>query len=298
MEGKKKGAVMLNLKGVVLAGISLCASLAFTNCESGQEPQLQPQSGMFCWDEEVVDAPEEMEELIRELQITRWYQEFPEEPDREATSEFIAYMTGEGVSVDALVGSVEWGFEEDGASLIGSIGAISAYNKSVEPDRRIGGIMVDVEPYISKTFKNNREKYMEIYVRGMKEAYAYAKENGIRFIACIPRHYEEQGLTGGLEKLIGEACDEVAVMNYGRGNEVEMIETEARLAEEYGRELHCILEFQDVGKHGLTENETYRLEGIKEAQETWKAVREAFPDIQIIADYHWTRPLLEMLKEE
>lgn len=289
---------MLILKKAIAAGISLCVMLSFTNCGSERKAQPQPQSGMFCWDEEVVDGPQEMEELIGALHITRWYQEFPEELDAEATSEFIAYMAGKGVSVDALVGSVDWGFEEDGASLIAGIGEIDSYNQSVGQDRRIGGIMVDVEPYITKSFKNDKEKYMDIYVRGMKEAYAFAKEKGIRFIACIPRHYEEQGLTAGLEELIKEGCDEVAVMNYGRGNEREMIETEARLAEEYGRELHCILEFQDVGKHGLTENETYRLEGIKQAQATWEAVREAYPDVQIIADYHWTRPLLEMLEEE
>lgn len=289
---------MLILKKAIAAGISLCVMLSFTNCGSVREAQPQPQSGMFCWDEEVVDGPEKMEELIRELHITRWYQEFPEKLDAEATSEFIAYMAGKGVSVDALVGSTEWGFEEDGASLIAVIGRIDSYNQSVGQDRRIGGIMVDVEPYTSKTFKNNKEKYMDIYVQGMKKAYGFAKEKGIRFIACIPRHYDDQGLTAGLEELIKEGCDEVAVMNYDRGNETEMIETEAGLAEKYGRELHCILEFQEVGKHGLTEDKTYRLAGIREAQAAWEAVREAYPDIQIIADYHWTRPLLEMLEEE
>jgi len=87
-------------------------------------------------------------------------------------------------------------------------------------------------------------------------------------------------------------------MNYGRGNEIEMIAEEVRLAEKYKKVFHCILEFQNVGVHGLTEEETYREEGIGEALKTWGKIRDAYPDARITADYHWTRPLLEMIKEE
>lgn len=284
------------LKIAAVVCISFCVFFTMAYCQKKQKAEQQ--AGMFCWDEEAVGEPETIEELTRKLHITRWYQEFPEKLSIEATSEFVRHMSMEGVTVDALVGSVEWGFEPDGASLIQSISAINEYNKSVAQDRRIRGIMADIEPYVTETFKSNKEKYMRIYVQGMKAAYAYAKENKIRFIACIPRHYEEQGLSEELEELIGKACDEVAVMNYGRGNEVEMIATEAELAKKYDKGLHCILEFQDVGKHGLTAQETYRQEGIKEALKTWEKVRAAYPDAIIIADYHWTRPLLKMLEEE
>lgn len=287
-------------QGVLKIAALACASflvLPFgAGCGKKQEKELQ--SGMFCWDEEIVDDPEVMEELVERLQITRWYQEFTEEPDVETTSAFIDYMRSKSVSVDALVGSVDWGFESDGSSLIACIKAIAAYNEGVEEHRRIHGIMVDVEPYITKRFKGNKEKYMKSYIQGMKKAYEFANEMDMRFIACIPRNYEEQGLATQLEELISQACDEVAVMNYGRGDEVEMIATEAALAEKYSKKLHCILEFQNIGKHGLTENETYREVGIGEAQIMWEDIRAAYPDVEITADYHWTRPLLEMLKEE
>ena len=106
------------------------------------------------------------------------------------------------------------------------------------------------------------------------------------------------GKTSGLEELIKETCDEVAVMNYSCGNEIEAIRTEAALSEKYGKELHCILEFQEVGKHGLTENKTYRNKGIDNAKETWEKLQKEYKNINVTRDYHWSRPVREMLEEK
>lgn len=283
-------------KVILIVCLLLCVLYLFLR--TGHNRKKEAETGMFSWDEETVEDPAGMKELIKALGITRWYQEFPQDLDEEKTAAFINYMNTLGVKTDALVGSVEWGFEEDGASLIACISSIDSYNRNVRLKERIGGLMVDVEPYITEKFKNDREYYMDIYVNGMKKAYTYAKSKNIDIIACIPRHYDDQGLREGLEELIAETCDEVAVMNYGRGNETEMIAEEVRLAEKYKKVFHCILEFQNVGVHGLTEEETYREEGIGEAIKTWGKIRDAYPDARITADYHWTRPLLEMIKEE
>ena len=98
--------------------------------------------------------------------------------------------------------------------------------------------------------------------------------------------------------LIRDGCDEVAVMDYDCGAEVEKLETEAQLTKKYGKVLHCILEFQQVGKHGLTEDKTYRNKGLAAAETAWKQVDQAFPLISIVHDYHWSKPLIEMMEEE
>ena len=89
-----------------------------------------------------------------------------------------------------------------------------------------------------------------------------------------------------------------AVMNYDCGAEVDKIKTEAAIAEKYDKALHCILEFQQVGKHGLTENKTYRNKGLSAAKQAWEQVDQAFQSMDIIRDYHWTAPLIEMMEEE
>ena len=86
--------------------------------------------------------------------------------------------------------------------------------------------------------------------------------------------------------------------NYSCGNEIEAIRTEAALSEKYGKELHCILEFQEVGKHGLTENKTYRNKGIDNAKETWEKLQKEYKNINVTRDYHWSRPVREMLEEK
>ena len=48
---------------------------------------------------------------------------------------------------------------------------------------------------------------MEAYVSGMIATYEYAQKQGLIFIVCIPRHYDDQGLTKRLEILIRDGCD-------------------------------------------------------------------------------------------
>ena len=118
--------------------------------------------GMFEWTEESVDNPEKTDRLIRALSITRWYQEIPEELDRDKTVSFMEYMNRRKVKVYALTGSVEWGFEEDGASLSRQIQKVADYNDSVDEAYRFRGIMTDIEPYVSSRFREDPVYYMAV----------------------------------------------------------------------------------------------------------------------------------------
>ena len=61
---------------------------------------------------------------------------------------------------------------------------------------------MDIEPYISDSWKENPEEYMDRYISCMKKGYKFAQKNHLRTAICIPRHYDNQGLTSGLEELI------------------------------------------------------------------------------------------------
>lgn len=257
------------------------------------------ENGMFEWDEDSILHIEQALDLAARLGITHWYQEIEfSDLEKQELSAFIEAMTGMNVEVYALVGAKEWGLEKDGASLIAYMENVRRYNEEVSQGRRIKGIMADVEPYILKEWEKNKQDNMEAYVSGMVKAREWAEDNFLILIACIPRHYDDQGLSVQLERLIAQGCHEVAVMNYGCGDEVERIGTEALLAVKYGKPLHCILEFQEVGKHGLTEEETYRNKGLEAAGETWRQVEAAFKEARFIRDYHWTEPIWDMLEEE
>lgn len=278
-------------------GISLMSSLHFfRSTANNSSPSLR--RGMFEWQEERVKDRNDVNELIGKFQITDWYQELSVPVDRKTTAAFVSHLHQSKVKAYALVGETEWGYEADGASLIAYLEELVRYNAGVKPAERLDGVMVDVEPYTRSRWKEDPARHMETYVSGMIEAYHYAQKHDLIFIACIPRHYDDQGLTELLEILIRDGCDEVAVMDYDCGTEAEKLETEARFAEKYDKALHCILEFQRVGKHGLTEDKTYRNKGLAAAEAAWNQVDQAFPSISIVHDYHWSKPLIEMMEEE
>lgn len=292
---KKIGIFLLLLVAIGLG------AFVFNRAQQLNEQQVQEaqrQFGMFEWNEAALNDPDDALQLITELDIGRWYQEMPEKIEVSAVRTFVSRLHEKNVMVYSLIGAVDWGFEKDGRSLIKRIEYIVAYNSKVSENEQIIGVMVDVEPYTTSKWAKNREKNMKTYVSGMTAAYQYARKNGIKFLLCIPRHYDDQGLTGQLEVLIKEACDEVAVMDYDCGQEITKIATEAAFAEKYEKILHCILEFQEVGKHGLTENKTYSNKGLKAAQETWDTMQTAFQGQKIIFDYHWSDPVRELLEKE
>ena len=272
--------------------------LTVSGCVRKEQDKVYQETGMFEWSEEAVCEPEEALYLAKELGITKWYQEANGMTEVEATGKFVKALHNRKIEVYALLGAVEWGYEEDGATLLAHLEKIVQYNVQSSEKEKFDGVMLDIEPYISDSWKENPEEYMDRYISCMKKGYKFAQKNHLRTAICIPRHYDNQGLTSGLEELIKETCDEVAVMNYSCGNEIEAIRTEAALSEKYGKELHCILEFQEVGKHGLTENKTYRNKGIDNAKETWEKLQKEYKNINVTRDYHWSRPVREMLEEK
>lgn len=291
---------MCSVLGLLILVIALFLLVKFFQDSPEAEGQGKVQeNGMFEWNEDSILQIDQALELVDKMKITRWYQEIDfSSVQREELSAFIEAMAKKNVDVYALVGAREWGLEADGVSLIDYMENVRSYNETASLKQRIQGIMADVEPYILEEWAENKQVHMEDYVSGMIRCREYADANSLTLIACIPRSYDDQGLSEQLERLIAQGCHEVAVMNYGCGTEVKKIQAEALLAVQYGKPLHCILEFQEVGKHGLTEDRTYRNKGLEAAQEAWDQVEEAYEDARLIRDYHWTEPLWDMLEEK
>ena len=292
---------MKRIIGIALILIFALGGVIFYNARNTaaqQETAPVGEFGMFEWEEKTFRDLDSIKRLSEELHLTRWYQEMPQSLGDEKINDFVRGLHESGLQVYGLIGAVEWGYEKSGKSLIKEIKKVVDYNQRVSSEEKIVGLMLDIEPYTSSKWEKSKEKNMRTYVQIMTKAYQYAKKENLRIALCIPRHYDDQGLTEQLEQLIAGACDEVAVMDYDCGQEIIKIATEAAFTKKYGKELHCILEFQEVGKHGLTEDKTYRTKGIAAAQETWELMKIAYPDQDIICDYHWSKPVLEIIEEK
>jgi hypothetical protein len=84
--------------------------------------------------------------------------------------------------------------------------------------KHVRGIHLDVEPHTQKDYKGNEQKYMQLYVKMVKDAAAFCTTKGIKLYVSIPLFYPEDVL-----KEIYSVCDRVYLMAY-ENPEVDFVE--------------------------------------------------------------------------
>ncbi len=246
--------------------------------------------GLFSWnstDDEY--RVEDVFKLLKELNASRLYHSFDNNIDSQYSKDLIEMAANENIDVYYLVGKSEWGLDKNATELKKIIDTIVLNQLNVK------GIYIDVEPYLLKEWNKNKEELLNSYYLSMQTAYQYANDNHLRVILCIPNWLDDVDMKI-LEDLIANACDEIAIMNYNKKEEIPAIENEVTLAMKYDKPLECIVEFQDVGEHQLTENQTYANDGIGLAIQNFKRLVEFYHYDKIGFAYHYAVPLMKMLK--
>lgn len=250
---------------------------------------------------------------MKEQGLTVLYQNISSKNSRqEQMSVFAETAMEEGITVYYLTGAPSWGLDPEGAQLCEAVEEAAAYNRRIkrkflerrkkdgetwETAPQLAGIMFDVEPYTLDEWDKNPDKVMNSFVSGMTKAYALAKNYGLEVIVCIPFHYDNKGQQKGLEGLIKNSCDSIAVMNYYRGAEIKNIATEIELAQKYGKGIITIYELQKADGHGVKEINTYYNSGLAALKKSYASLLEAYPEQTISMAYHDYRALKEVLKK-
>ena len=295
-------------KTMAAACCLLILFLTAAGCGPGEKsgvPQDVPKDmefGMFSWSEAALEESEaeELEVCFSEAGVGEIYQFFTEENlGTEETSGFLRRMAEQGIPVCALMGESEWSRETGGEALIREIRRIVEFNREADAQELISTVMVDVEPYVLEEWDGGdeeRQQLMEDYLECMRSAYSYAQENDLRYIVCIPTFYDAV-CPDILEKLVRDACDGIAVMNYNRSDEFGQMEAETELAREYEKEIICIFELQEAGKHELEEINTYAGIGLEDLWRSAETLRESFAYEGLRFAYHYYEPLKEMLQQ-
>ena len=282
--------------------------------ESTGQPPPPSTAGLFSWSAETVNKTDgELFKLMKEQGLTVLYQNISSKNSRqEQMSVFVESAMEEGITVYYLTGDASWGLDPDGDRLCEAVKDAVAYNRRIkrkflarrEADGKqwstvpqLAGIVFDVEPYTLKEWDENPGKVMDSFVSGMKEAYALAQDYGLEVIVCIPFHYDNKGQQKGLEELIKNGCDSIAVMNYYRGAEVKNIATEVELASKYGKGLITIYELQKADGSSVKEINTYYNSGLAALERSYQSVLEAYPNQAISIAYHDYKALKEVLKK-
>lgn len=300
--------LLVFLYSVLLLGVPAYA------LESTGQPPPPSAAGLFSWSAETVNKTDgELFKLMKEQGLTVLYQNISSKNSRqEQMSVFVESAMNEGITVYYLTGDASWGLDPDGDRLCEAVKDAVAYNRRIkrkflarrEADGKqwstipqLAGIVFDVEPYTLKEWDENPGKVMDNFVSGMKEAYALAQDYGLEVIVCIPFHYDNKGQQKGLEELIKNGCDSIAVMNYYRGAEVKNIATEVELASKYGKGLITIYELQKADGSSVKEINTYYNSGLAALERSYQNVLEAYPNQTISIAYHDYKALKEVLKK-
>lgn len=296
------------LYSVLLLGVPAYA------LESTGQPPPPSTAGLFSWSAETVNKTDgELFKLMKQEGINVLYQNISSKNSRqEQMSVFVESAMEEGITVYYLTGDASWGLDPDGERLCEAVEEAAAYNRRIERkflERRkedgktwetvpqLAGIVFDVEPYTLKEWDKNPGKVMSSFVSGMIEAYILAQEYDLEIIVCIPWYYDKKGQQDGLEELIQNGCDAIAVMNYYRGAEVKNIATEVELVSKYGKGLITIFELQKADGSSVKEINTYYNSGLAALERSYQSVLEAYPNQTISIAYHDYKALKEVLKK-
>lgn len=253
---------------------------------------------LFSWENQVYQENQidKLFGLMNQLSVTRLYQQFPNEGIN--TNDILTLLQRSdesNIDVYYLTGDGTWGLDEMAVDMKTKIDEIDILNHTSAKEFPIKGIYFDVETYLTEQWIQNPKESFNNYVNAMVTGYRYAKSKGLRVIVCIPNWLDEVNIDS-LDNLIQYACDEIAIMNYDKRNEINAIKEEVLLSKKYHKNLECIFEFQKEGYHQLTSNETYYTDGLDVAMHNFDLLRDYYQDASISFAYHYVNPLYEILE--
>lgn len=269
-----------------------------------QDAPMEPKEmtygkGLFSWENEV-RLPEERSSLylmVNYLGIDEVYQDLSQIDSNDEEARNLALeLELIGVDLYLLTGSSEWTYEADGVPMLEEIERADAFANAWGEDA-LKGIVFDIEPYGSERWKKGkraqRDELMENLISGMTIAYEAAKKKGLKVILVIPTWYDQHYNEYFVQ--LSQCCDELSVMNYVKSDEYINMVDEVEYAQSLDMDLTCIFEFQRIGMHGLTEENTYYNEGIKTAVGNFEKLYQEFGYSNLKFAFHYLRPIEEML---
>lgn len=292
--------------GAVLLGMVLASTFAlhiFAQKPEGGDGEFLKflsRTSIFSWEQEYMETEYEpqLELAMTSLGIETVYQEVSDGTDPKIVLSYLERRADKGQKVFYLAGASEWGLEEDAASMLAEVEKVKKWNRDAIKGRGFAGIVWDVEPYLLREWRKAPEASMEQFVQNCEAAYRAAKENRLAVILCIPNFYDLPEYNQGLERLVRDGCDGIAVMNYLKQDEAGQIAGEVELAEKYGKVVINITELQKPGYHELTEENTYYYDGLEAVTESWEHIRENFSYSGLGFSWHYLKPVLKLMGEE
>lgn len=288
---KRKRRLIFFIAAAVIAAVS---SGIYINVH--REPEKGNRNGLYNWKSVVTEADlEELLQVTERVPVGEIYQYYREEELQDRVpEEMVSRLWEKGIKVWYVTGAPEWGTDETGEEIRRAVSMVALYNCMVPGEARFAGIQLDVEPYLTGLWDEDKQKAMELWYKALYRGKTLAEDYDIPVMICVPRWMDAVN-KDIFEKMLRECCDEVAIMNYDRRDESEGIKPEMELALQYQRPVICVSELTQPGKHELTDEHTYYHAGLSELHESWRQLSRDYPHNDLRFAYHHMSPLKEML---
>jgi len=254
---------------------------------------------IFSWSSKEVKG--NREQLLNDLdaqQFDRVFQSFSSSLKEEEIASFVADVTERDIDVYGLYGTPEWAWDPTGKGMIKRLNTLVEVNKQLPDNKRIKGIVMDVEPYVLDKFDWNDRSLQKSYISGMKHLYEAAKQEHLELIVVVPYFFDTKGYRDVVQTIIREASSEVAVMNYFRDHEVDHLAYEAQVAKAADKPITTIYEFKRPGTDNLIDKNTYFNQGRMAAEENARRLQQHYKNQEIHIAYHDYRAFKEVLNNE
>lgn len=299
MKKHSKNAVAAAIAIIAVIVIAIGSIFWYWKMDKKKSIRELTATSIFSWEAEYMEAEMEKDVMLvmETLDCRAIYQEVPEDAAEELVVDYLRRRTQAGHFVYYLAGAKEWGLTENVDALLAQVEAVREWNVLAGKNQGFRGIVFDVEPYLLDCWDDDREEYMKQYVDNMTAAYEQARKEGMQVIACIPNFYDRIKQEKELERLIEQACDGIAIMNYNKSDETGQILTEVALAQKHQKAVINIVEMQKPGYHELTEENTYYYDGFQAVADSWGSMKEAYPYEGLGFSWHYLKPVLKLITE-
>jgi hypothetical protein len=125
---------------------------------------------------------------------------------------FVAGAARRGVKVWAVTGDPRAVLPQERAVQAGLARAYAEYNRSADPESRLAGLQLDIEPYLLPGYHLAVERWLSAYFETLREVRA---AGGLPLEVAVPFWWAGQPYRGGnLPDALAPLVDSVAVMNY------------------------------------------------------------------------------------
>ena len=251
---------------------------------------LEHPRNLWIWKTDPVTNPRATDDILKLCQDTSveriylYLGDFDGDQGSEYKNNLKMFLSGckqYGITVNALNGHPTWVLADYHDKVIDWLRAILNYNDGVPLEQRIGGVVLDIEPYLIEDWNIDRDRLKEEYLTLLKRCRSLINtypDQDLTFSTIIPIFYHKEG---DFVSEILKLTDYASLMDYFDSADAIISHSKyyLDLANRFGKKIWIAIEVQDlVSMRQGTKRNTFFEEGWRFMEDELRKVRDVYHD--------------------